>query len=318
LYCADALTKLKELDSNSADCILTSPPYWQKRDNGVVGQIGLEEIHTDYLSKLLSVFAECKRVLKPSGTCWVVIDDTSNGNKIGNTNGIPTKNGSGTVKQKAGLREFGAKGVNKKLQRGVPDHSLLKIPSLFCIDMIYKLGWINSNEIIWFKSNGQPNPSNKRCYYGYDERICLFFKDWDKVDIRIHQVPSRQDPTKLVYAHQVWEIQTEQSEHKHYSSFPMALADRIVNAGCPENGLVLDPFVGSGTTGVSALNNNRRFIGIDISPEYVEIARKRLESPKKKIEMAPRQSLRAAGLDVFLQTDTASTTNDKTGGEYIE
>src|SRR5215211_6470186 len=135
IYLGDALDKLKELESNSVDCILTSPPYWQKRDNNTPGQIGLEPLYTDYLKRLLQVFAEVKRVLKPSGTCWVVIDDTTNGNKVGNTNGITTSRGSGTVKQKAGLREFGTKGVDKKPQPGFMEGSLLQIPHRFSIGM---------------------------------------------------------------------------------------------------------------------------------------------------------------------------------------
>jgi DNA modification methylase len=260
---------------------LLLPPYWQKRDNGVIGQIGLEELYSDYLEKLWQVFAEVKRVLKPSGTCWVVIDDTSNGNKKGNTNGITTSRGSGTVKQKEGLREFGTKGVNKKIQPWVPEYSLLQIPHRFSIGMTDRLGWLLPNDITWYKPNGQPNPAKKRCMYGYDERVFLFVKNHEKIEFTVPQVPSRQDPSKLIDAHQVWEIPTEQSELKHYSSFPIDLCNWCIDAGCPEGGVVLDPFMGSGTTGVSALKNKRYFIGIDISPEYVEIARKRLEFQEK-------------------------------------
>ena len=89
-------------------------------------------------------------------------------------------------------------------------------------------------------------------------------------------MPSKEDPFKLIYVNQIWEIQTEQSEYKQYSSFPMKLADRIINAGCPKGGTILDPFMGSGTTGISALRNRRNFVGIDISPEYVQIAEERL------------------------------------------
>ncbi|MGE5601398.1 MAG: DNA-methyltransferase [Clostridia bacterium] len=276
IYEGDAFTRLKELDRDSIDCIVTSPPYWQKRDNGVTGQIGLEDIYTDYLEKLWQVFAEVKRVLKPCGTCWVVIDDTSNGNKKGNTNGITTSRGSGTVKQKRGLREFGTKGVNKKTQPGVPQYSLLQIPHRFSIGMTDRLGWLLSNDISWYKPNGQPNTAKKRCMYGYDERVLLFVKDHEKLAFTVPLVPSRQDMSKLIDAHQVWEIPTEQSELKHYSSFPIDLCNRCIYAGCPEGGVVLDPFMGSGTTGISTLKNKRHFIGIDISPEYVAIAEKRL------------------------------------------
>jgi site-specific DNA-methyltransferase (cytosine-N4-specific) len=298
IFLGDALDKLKELDSNSIDCVLTSPPYWQKRDNNTPGQIGLEPLYTDYLKRLLQVFAEVKRVLKPSGTCWVVIDDTTNGNKVGNTNGITTNNGSATVKQKAGLREFGTKGVNKKLQQGIPDHALLKIPWRLCIAMEEQQGWINTNEIVWYKSNGQPNTAKKRCTYGYDERIILFFNDWAKVDIRIPSVPSKEDPSKLIYVNQVWEIQTEQSDYKHYSSFPMKLADRIINAGSPEGGTVLDPFMGSGTTGISALRNKRNFIGIDISPEYVQMAEERLRELSSGVPTASGKNNEDNGTEV--------------------
>src|SRR5215204_1775510 len=131
IYQGDALDRLKGLERDSVDCVITSPPYWQRRDNGVAEQMGLEASYTDYLDKLLHVFAEVKRVLKPSGTCWVVIDDTTNGNKVGNTNGVTTSRGSGTVKQKAGLRELGTKGVDKKPQPGFMENSLLQIPQRF-------------------------------------------------------------------------------------------------------------------------------------------------------------------------------------------
>jgi DNA modification methylase len=280
LYCGDAATILKEsVETESVDCVVTSPPYWQKRDNGVIGQIGLETIYTDYLDKLWQVFSEVKRVLKRSGTCWVIIDDTSNGNKQGNTNGITTSRGSGTVKQKAGLRELGTKGVDKKTQPGIPEYSLLQIPHRFSIGMTDRLGWCLPNDITWYKWNGQPNPSKKRCMYGYDERVFLFVKSHQDMYFVVPKVPSKQDPGKLIDVHQVWEIRTEQSPEKHYSSFPLALCDRCISAGCqPSGGVVLDCFMGSGTAGVAALRSGRKFIGIDISPTYVEIARKRLES----------------------------------------
>jgi len=142
--------------------------------------------------------------------------------------------------------------------------------------MTDRLGWLLPNDITWYKPNGQPNTAKKRCMYGYDERVFLFVKNHEKMEFAVPQIPSRQDPSKLIDAHQVWEIPTEQSQLKHYSSFPIELCSLCINASCPEGGVVLDPFMGSGTTGVSALRNNRQFIGIDISPKYVAIAEKRL------------------------------------------
>ena len=281
LYCGDAYTTIKErIETESVDCVVTSPSYWQKRDNGIAGQIGLEALYIDYLEKLWQVFGEVKRVLKPSGTCWVVIDDTSNGSKKRNTNGIPTSRGSGTVKQKAGLREFGTRGVDKKPQPGIMEGSLIQIPHRFSIGMQDRLAWGIPNDITWYKWNGQPNTTNKRCTYGYDERIFLFVKSPDYYFV-VPQKPSKTDPTNMIAENQVWEIKTEQSTEKHYSSFPLTLAKRCIEAGCPPGGTVLDCFMGTGTTGVAALRSDRRFIGIDISPTYTEIARERLENNNK-------------------------------------
>jgi DNA modification methylase len=279
IYLGDALQVLKTFASQSVDMVLTSPPYWQKRDNGVDGQIGLEAIYTEYLEKLWQVFAEVKRILKPSGTCWVVIDDTSNGNKRGNTNGIPTSTGSGTVKQKVGLRELGTKGVDKKTQPGIQEYCLLQIPHRFSIGMTDRLGWGLANDITWYKPNGQPNTAKTRCTYGYDERLFLFVKSREDVYFVVPEEPSKSDPSnkKMIAVNQVWAIHTEQSTEKHYSAFPLKLCDRCINAGCPPRGTVLDPFMGSGTTGLAAIQSGRRFIGIDISPTYYEIAKKRLE-----------------------------------------
>ena len=142
LYCGDAATVLKEhIATESVDMVLTSPPYWQKRDNQADRQIGLEANYKDYLEKLWQAFAEVKRVLKSSGSVWVVIDDTSNGNKKGNTNGIPTSKGSGTVTQKAGLNNLGTRGVDKKTQPSIPETSLLQIPQRFSIGMTDRLGF---------------------------------------------------------------------------------------------------------------------------------------------------------------------------------
>ena len=120
LYQGDAATVLKDsVASESVDMVFCSPPYWQLRGGAEIlaGEIGLEESYKEYLGKVLAVFNdEAHRVLKRTGTLFIVINDTYNTPKLGNTNGIPTSHGSGTVKQKAGMHQFGTAGVNKKLQ----------------------------------------------------------------------------------------------------------------------------------------------------------------------------------------------------------
>src|SRR5215204_2039206 len=111
LYRGDASTVLKDLvATESIDMVFCSPPYWQLRGGAEIlaGEIGLEESYKEYLGKVLAVFNdEAHRVLKRTGTLFIVINDTYNTPKLGNTNGIPTSHGSGTVKQKAGMHQFG-------------------------------------------------------------------------------------------------------------------------------------------------------------------------------------------------------------------
>jgi DNA modification methylase len=115
------------MSAGIVDMVLTSPPYWQKGDNGVEGQIGIEAHFKDYIARLVQVFGEVKRILKPTGSCFVVIDDTYNGVHLSKSN---TK-----VKQKAGLNQEGTAGVNKQLQAGIMDSSFLQIHERFAIAM---------------------------------------------------------------------------------------------------------------------------------------------------------------------------------------
>jgi DNA modification methylase len=165
LFQGDATTVLKDsVATESVDMVFCSPPYWQLRGSTetLAGEIGLEESCKEYLSKVLTVFNEVHRVLKRTCTLFIVINDTYNTPKLGNTNGIPTSRGSGTVKQKTGMHEHGTSGVNKKLQAGIMPNSALQIPQRLTIAMIDSGKWCLRNGIIWYKRNGQPNTSPSR------------------------------------------------------------------------------------------------------------------------------------------------------------
>src|SRR5215210_3666538 len=152
LYQGDATTVLKDsVATESVDMVFCSPPYWQLRGSTEIlaDEIGLEESYKEYLGKVLAVFNEVHRVLKRTGTLFIVINDTYNTPKVGNTNGIPTSRGSGTVKQKTGMHEYGTSGVNKKLQPGIMPNSALQIPPRLAIAMIDSGKWCLRNDIIW-------------------------------------------------------------------------------------------------------------------------------------------------------------------------
>jgi DNA modification methylase len=158
-------------------------------------------------------------------------------------------------------------------------NSALQIPSRLAIAMIDSGNWCLRNDIIWYKRNGQPNTSPSRFGLGDYEHIYFFTKQSAGYYFKPQYepfTPATAAEGKQKHTRQVWDIPTQPSKESHYSQFPPALCNICINAGCPESGVVLDPFMGSGTTGISSLRNNRQFIGIDSSPEYVAIAEKRL------------------------------------------
>lgn len=162
----DCLQVLKTLEDNSIDCVVTSPPYWNLRDYGVDGQLGLEPTFYDYINKLCDVFDEVKRVLKPTGTCWVNLGDTyHNATKWTNKDECPQTISGGNN------RDFV---TGKKQQQGLPEKCLCQIPSRFSIEMI-KRGWILRNEIIWYKRNCMPASVKDRFTVDF-EKIFFFVK----------------------------------------------------------------------------------------------------------------------------------------------
>lgn len=307
----DALRILRKLPSESVDCIITSPPYYALRDYGVSTQIGLEESFTEYLEKLLLVFDEAKRTLKKTGSCWVVIGDTYGGSATSRIliNTLQKRN----TQRKNLFHQVHSKGRYAKC--------LLQIPARFAIGMIER-GWILRNEIIWHKPNLLPSSATDR--FTMDFEKIFFFTKSRKYFFNQQFEPVRNperlkrrffDPKKKhkwldseqklpVNAkamersraqvlktgrnkRAVWTIGTGSFSGGHFAVFPERLIETPILAGCPENGIILDPFMGSGTTAVAAKRLNRGFIGIELNSEYVRMAKRRisgLEERKDKKE----------------------------------
>ena len=291
----DALTKLKELPDESIDCVMTSPPYWALRDYRVEGQLGLEETFQQYINKLCDIFDEVKRVLKKTGTCWVNIGDCY------------ASGGGKAVEQSAkrqGAIDTGAYPDNPskaKLRSSMPK-CLIAIPQRFQIEMINR-GWICRNTIIWHKPNCMPESvkdrftndfeyiffftKNKKYYFETQYEEALHKEDPRAGYGRLHYRGKRQGQkgtgqenfVKIVdkrNARAVWKISPKPYKEAHFAVYPEELCKRPLKAGCPVGGTVLDPFFGSGTTGLVALKQNKKFIGIELNKEYIEIAEKRL------------------------------------------
>lgn len=290
IYKGDAKMILKTLPNKSVDMVITSPPYWGLRDYGVDGQIGQEEDYGNYLQHLMFVFDEIQRVLKDTGTLWVNLDDTyGTGSGSGIRKGKQSTNrGTQTNKNWQKKGKTAVKGYEK---------SLLMIPARFAICMIER-GWILRNEIIWHKPNTMPESVKDRFTVDF-EKLLFFVKNQRylfnrQTENSIDETNSR--PKKRGFAGKnngksgysfrypttqrnkrcVWTIPTKPFPQAHFAVYPENLLITPILAGSPKGGVVLDPFMGSGTTAVVARKLGRNYIGIELNPSYVEIAEKRL------------------------------------------
>ncbi|MGI8467026.1 MAG: DNA-methyltransferase [Pyrinomonadaceae bacterium] len=167
IICGDSLKALKTISDESVDCVITSPPYWALRDYGVFGQIGLEPSIEEYLAKLIAVFDEIKRVLKPAGTCWVNFGDTFANKTKGGHRNKPQNNMFDSLTKRATFPKL-------KTELNIPSKSLCLIPVRFAVRMIER-GWILRNEIIWHKPNAMPQSMKDRFTVDF-EKIFFFVK----------------------------------------------------------------------------------------------------------------------------------------------
>lgn len=307
LRCGDCLEILKSLPSGSVDCCVTSPPYFALRDYNAEGQIGLEATPAEYVSKLLEVFTEVRRVLKPQGTLWLNLGD-SYGSGTRKTWGADKK----APKRPEALGAVRGKNGFSKQLIGIPWRVAFALQ---------EAGWILRSDIIWSKPNAMPESVKDRPTKAHEYVFLLtkqgkYFYDADAVreahsykdsraggngthysnGVRYHEGVKHLDtnvqrgvwmgqPPNGKNMRSVWTINTQPYPEAHFATFPEELARRCVLAGCPEEGTVLDPFCGSGTVGAVAKRYGRRFIGIDLNPDYLEMARRRIAKACRQLEL---------------------------------
>lgn len=299
----DALEKIKLLKDKSIDCIVTSPPYWRLRDYENGKQLGLEETPEEFINTLCNFFDNCWKILKDTGTLFVNLGDSySNSNSISTTG------------RKGFSKDDRPDTMLKKEKCNARKKSLVGIPAMFMLEMI-KRGWILRNKIIWHKSNILPESVKDRFTNDYEEVFFFvknekyyFEKQYEPYAERtLNALKNGIIPNSYKYLEQeymknkpksrmrnvkkdwltvvsemgrnmrtVWNIGTVGIKEAHFATFPEELVRRCILAGCPENGIVLDPFLGSGTTLKVAKKLNRNGIGIELNQEYIQIAKKRI------------------------------------------
>jgi DNA modification methylase len=344
----NCIDKIKELDDNSIDCVVSSPPYFglrdygtaqwkggnpncshaygrntrgglsdfQKNNKGSFGdeavksgeccklcgakrideQFGLEKTYQDYLANTVKVFETFKPKLKDTATIWWNVGDSySSGKRTSTTN-----------QSLRGNKNYGV--TRTPVQNGIKEKDLLMIPNRVAI-ALQDAGWYIRSEIIWHKPNPMPESvrdrptsahekiwlitKSKKYYYDADairEPLAASSLNRLNQDIKNQKGSTRGNGgmksngnmkavgnKETKNKRNVWTVTTKPCKEAHFATFPKDLIEPCIKAGCPEGGLVLDPFGGSGTTGIVAAQNNRNAVLIELNQKYIDIAKKRID-----------------------------------------
>ena len=301
----DCRQTLKEFDEKARMCV-TSPPYYGLRDyGGEESQIGLEQTPEEFIDELVKVFREVRNVLTDDGTCWVNLGDSY-------YNYRPSKNGKSYVKQTVSrtnqdLPDNSPK-RGTKLQ-GYKEKDLIGIPWMFAFAM-REDGWYLRQDIIWHKPNPMPESVRDRCtksheymflfsknkkYFYDNEAIKEPAKDWgtrDRTNGKYHNEGTGLQPhsglTKS-YAKKnkrsVWSVTKKPYKGAHFAVYPPELINPCILAGSQEGDIVLDPFMGSGTTAAVAKSLGRNYIGCELHEEYGKLIQKRIDEYEPVVEV---------------------------------
>ena len=312
IICGDALETLKNFPNESINCCITSPPYYGLRDYHKKEQIGREKTVEEYLERLVAVFREVRRILKKDGTCFVVIGDSYAGSG-GKGQYMDPKYPKGRNGQNSSITQ-------KML--GYKSKDLMGIPWRLAL-ALREDGWYLRSDIIWHKENAMPEACRDRPTRSYEHVFLLskssrYYYDYEQMSEPMKGVSKKRyargrksdnkylkenSGAKLQKINEarkygeykgdnipqfrnkrdIWTINTTSFRGNHYAAFPPKLVEICMLAGCPKGGVILDPFIGSGTVGFVALMQDRNYIGIELNEEYVNLARKRIKTEVKKL-----------------------------------
>jgi len=304
----DCLEVMKTLENKSVQTCITSPPYWSLRDYGVDGQMGLENTPEEYVAKMVEVFREVRRVLRDNGTLWLNLGDSYAANRGGSP--MPAETLAGGVSGRGDKvanrgRESGFTPNPDPASHGLKHKDLIGIPWRVAF-ALQSDGWYLRQDIIWHKPNPMPESVTDRCtkaheyiflmsksasYYYNNEAIKEPSANLGKTAIKFggnkygdsddtkHATKSGNEYTDTGTRNKrdVWTVPNRPFKESHFATFPPQLIEPCVKAGSKAGDTILDPFSGAGTTGLVAFQHEREFIGIELNPEYAEIATRRIE-----------------------------------------
>ena len=316
LFNGDSLKIISEFPEAKIDMCITSPPYWALRNYHSEGQLGQEPFFKEYVLKLCTYFDEVHRVLKDNGSLYVNLGDTFYGSTKGaggKTEKQLTNPGSYYNK---GNKEARIENFSTFTNKELPNKSLCLIPSRFAIEM-QERGWTLRGDIIWHKPNKFPESVKDRFTLDY-EHVFFFTKiskgyyfnqqfeptmqesskkklqsswdgmgekevAWDTMRTYMGGEKAKELADKGVRnKRSVWSINTHGVRGmNHFAKYPEELIESPIKASCPEGGVVLDIFMGSGTTAIVAEKQNKKWIGIELNEEYCKIAVERILSERE-------------------------------------
>jgi len=309
----DCLQQLATLPAASVQCCVTSPPYWGLRDYGTAGQLGLEATPDEYVANMVAVFSAVHRVLRGDGTLWLNLGDSYSG---AGPSGASYQSAT-TLARQGQKRDgafaisdtLAARGLTYAEKKPIPAPGL-KAKDLCGIPwrVAFALqadGWYLRQDIIWAKPNPMPESVRDRCTKAHEYIFLLtksarYYYDNEAVKENSLHVGVTHRAANKGKAHSgevgldtrpkvdwttpetrnkrsVWTVTTKPFKGAHFATFPPDLIEPCILAGSAADTLVLDPFSGAGTTGVVAVQHGRRYIGIELNPDYLEMSRKRIQ-----------------------------------------
>lgn len=304
ILCGDAVEVLKTLTPESVNMCVTSPPYYGLRDYGERGQIGVEQSPDEYIERLVKVFDEVYRVLAKDGTLWLNIGDSYAGSGKGPMSLAVMGNGKNKELYQKNSRIYE---VPKKWD-GIKPKDLIGIPWMLAF-ALRRRGWYLRSDIIWYKKNCLPESAKDRPTKTYEHIFLLaksrkYYFDYKSIREPLKDISKerykrgrsasgkyvgqqgisqeREDFSDFNQQYRrkrdVWEVSTNTYKmDEHFAMFPERLIEPCILAGSKLEGVVLDPFFGSGTTGAVAKRLGRKFIGIDINERYCNKAQIRID-----------------------------------------
>lgn len=263
IFEGDALTVLRRLPAESVQCVVTSPPYWGLRDYDRTGQIGLEPTLPQFINRLVAVFAEVRRVLRDDGVLWLNIGD-----------GYTSGNRAYRAPDKKNPAR--AMTVRPETPDGLKPKDLIGIPWRLAF-ALQDDGWYLRSDIIWSKPNAMPESVKDRPTRAH-EYLFMMTKS-----LRYLYKRDAILETNGRNRRSVWNVNTLPFSGAHFATFPPGLVEPCLLSSTDPGDFVLDPFFGSGTVGVACQQLDRRYVGIELHPLYVEMAAARLNAAERSI-----------------------------------